>query len=204
MRGGLLRRPQRPSSHAPKRARKLSSGAPSRTAGNRQLCRNPSQAIAHLTRALPSTLLESTARRNWEFPFPCAETVDDGNCLWKGKEKPDKILERIPPLRKAPAQVPVRATPWAALDPCAISAYEAQNVRPCSARSKLDRLSVGFWPANPPRGVDAEGCIPADRARKIYRRGPLPLRAMSHPAGRKWPTGTRPLAGGGCRVVETG
>jgi Protein of unknown function (DUF3303) len=52
------------------------------------------KATSHLTPALLSTLLEAGQTRNRDFAPACAEAVDDGNCLWKGKQKVRKTLDQ--------------------------------------------------------------------------------------------------------------
>jgi hypothetical protein len=52
------------------------------------------KATSHLTPALLSTLLEAEQTRNQDFAPACAEAVEDGNCLWKEKQKVRKTLGR--------------------------------------------------------------------------------------------------------------
>jgi hypothetical protein len=48
------------------------------------------QAPSHLTPALQGTLLEDAQTRNQDFALACEQTVEDGNCLWKEKEKDEE------------------------------------------------------------------------------------------------------------------
>lgn len=87
---GLARRPQRPGTrNAGTHSGYPSNSSPSRTAGKRRLF--AIMAAPKTSHACTcGTLLEHAANRNKKFGPGCAEPVEDGNSLWKGKEKGEK------------------------------------------------------------------------------------------------------------------
>ena len=63
-----------------------SSSSPSRTAGNRQLCRSLRQALRTSHVCTASTLRQDRRARNYKYGRLCAEAVDDPTSLWKQPE----------------------------------------------------------------------------------------------------------------------
>jgi len=70
---------------------KPSSSSPSRTTGTASLFAICGSALEQLTHALAGTVLEKQILGNRNLTADCAEAVEDGNSLWKAKEKTEKI-----------------------------------------------------------------------------------------------------------------